>query len=313
MLRFYVIFQFLGLISYYWFSKKIIPELKLSLEFNKDVFKEIFGFSIFTAINNITGNIVFRVDKMIIAYFLGTSAVTYYQIPFTIAQMANGFVSSVIQFLFPVVSFLNSLGDKEKLKQLYFKSTKYIIAFSLIIFSGLVLFGKPFLKVWIGKEISEISYPLLVIISIVFFFNSISSVGYYYYNGFGLSKINMISSFVGAIAYIIFAIVLIPAFNIKGAALSFVFILLPYPVYIYILNRVLGFSQAEYLKMLAKSVALLVLTLALNFVSYFVFIQDIIIYTVVNVVIFILVNLFLFVLRILDFGEIKKLVDRRVK
>ena len=308
MLIFYVIFQFLGLISYFWFSKKLIHNLKLSLKFNKDIFKEIFGFSIYNAINSITGNIVFRVDKMIIAYFLGTSAVTYYQIPFTMSQMAYSFVSYVIQFLFPAVSFLNSAGEKDKLKQIYIKSTKYVIAFSLIIFSGLVLFGKPFLKIWIGKEISEISYPLLVIISLVLFFSSISNIGYYCYNGLGFSKINMISSFAGAISYVISAIILIPAFNIKGASLSFVFALLPFPVYIYILNRVLGISQAEYLKMLAKSVALLVLTLALNFVSYFVFIQDIIIYTAVNVVIFILVNSFLFVLRILEFGEIRYII-----
>jgi len=308
MLIFYVIFQFLGLISYFWFSKKLIRNLKLSLKFNKDVFKEIFGFSIFTAINSITGNIVFRLDKMIIAYFLGSSAVTYYQIPFTIVQMANNFVSSVIQFLFPTVSFLNSAGEKDKLKQIYIKSTKYVIAFSLIVFSGLVLFGKPFLKIWMGEEISEISYPLLVIISLVYFFISISNIGFYYYNGLGLSKINMISSFVGAISYVISAIILIPAFNIKGAALSFVFVLLPCPVYIYILNRVLGFSQAEYLKTLAKSAALLVLTLASNFVFYFVLIHDIIIYTAVNVVIFILVNSFLFVLRILEFGEIRYII-----
>jgi O-antigen/teichoic acid export membrane protein len=308
MLIFYVIFQFLGLIFYFWFSKKLIRNLKLSLKFNKDVFKEIFGFSIFTAINSITGNIVFKLDKMIIAYFLGSSAVTYYQIPFTIVQMAYNFVSSVIQFLFPAVSFLNSTGEKDKLKQIYIKSTKYVIAFSLIIFSGLVLFGKPFLKIWIGKEISEIAYPLLVIISLVYFFISISNVGFYYYNGLGLSKINMISSFVGAISYVISATILIPAFNVKGAALSFVFVLLPFPVYMYILNRVLGFSQVEYLKMLAKSVALLVLTLTLNFISYFVFIQDIIIY--INVVIFILVNLFLFVLRILEFEEVRYIIIR---
>ena len=309
MLIFYVIFQFSGLISYLWFSKKLIHNLKLSLKFNKDVFKEIFGFSIFTAINSITGNIVFRVDKMIIAYFLGTSAVTYYQIPFTISQMANGFVSSVIQYLFPGVSFLNSIGDRDKLKHIYIKTTRYVIAFSLIVFSGLVLFGKSFLKIWIGKEISEISYPLLVIISLVFFFNSISTVGYYYYNGLGLSKINMISSFVGAIAYIIFAIVLIPAFNLKGAAFSFIFILLPYPVYIYILNKVISFSQVEYLKTSAKSVALLVLTLALNFISYFVF-SDVIIYTSINILTFFLIVYFIFTLKIVDFKETKKLLAR---
>jgi len=309
MLTFYIIFQFLGLISYFWFSKKLIHNLKLSLKFNKDIFKEIFGFSIYNAINSITGNIVFRVDKMIIAYSLGTSAVTYYQIPFTMSQMANSFVSSVTQFLFPAVSFLNSAGEKDKLKQIYIKSTKYVIAFSLIIFSGLVLFGKPFLKIWIGKEISEISYPLLVIISLVFFFSSISNVGYYYYSGLGFSKINMISSFVGAIAYVISAIILIPAFNLKGAAFSFIFILLPYPVYIYVLNKVINFSQIEYLKMLGKSVILIALILALNFISYFVF-CDVIIYISVNILTFLLIVYFIFTLKFVDFKETKKLLAR---
>jgi O-antigen/teichoic acid export membrane protein len=310
MLKFYVIFQFLGLISYFWFSKKLIPDLKLSLKFKKDVFKEVFSFSIFTAINSITGNIVFRVDKMIIAYFLGTSAVTYYQIPFTISQMANGFVSSVIKHLFPAVSFLNSIGDRDKLKHIYIKTTRYVIAFSLIVFSGLILFGKPFLMFWIGKEISEISYPLLVIISFVFFFNSISSIGNNYYNGLGLSKINMISSFVGAIAYIIFAIVLIPAFNLIGAAVSFIFILLPYPIYLYILNKVINFSQVEYLKMIGKSLIMIIITLVLNFVSSFIFMYDTIVYVVVNVVIFGLVNSVIYLLRILDFDEVKNIINR---
>jgi O-antigen/teichoic acid export membrane protein len=310
MLIFYVIFQFSGLIFYFWFSKKLIRNLKLSLKFNKDVFKEIFGFSIFTAINNIAGIMVFRLDKMIIAHFLGPSAVTYYQIPFTIVQMANNFVSSVIQFLFPVVSFLNSTGERDKLKQMYIKSTKTVIAFSLIIFSGLVLFGKPFLKIWIGEEISEIAYPLLVIISLVYFFISISNVGYYYYNGLGLSEINMISSFVAAIAYVVSAIILIPVFNLKGAALSFVFVLLPYPVYIYILNKLISFSQVEYLKMLGKSVILIAVILALNFVSYFVF-SDVIIYICFNILTLLLIVYFIFTLKFVDFKEAKKLLTRR--
>jgi O-antigen/teichoic acid export membrane protein len=159
-----------------------------------------------------------------------------------------------------------------------------------------------------GEEISEISYLLLVIISLVYFFISISSAGFYYYNGLGFSKINMISSFVGAISYVISAIILIPAFNIKGAALSFVFVLLPFPIYIYILNRVLGISQTEYLKVLVKSVGLLVLTSALNFVSYFRLIQDIVVYILVNVVILLLVNSFLFMLRILEFREIRYII-----
>jgi O-antigen/teichoic acid export membrane protein len=146
----------------------------------------------------------------------------------------------------------------------------------------------------------------MVIISFVFFFVSISNVGYYYYNGLGKAKINMISSFVGAFSYLASAFVLIPKFNLKGAAYSFIFVLLPFPVYIYILNRMLNFSQVDYLKILSKSLGLILLTLALNYVSYFISI----IYILINGLIFILLICFIFVLKIVDLGEIKKIIDR---
>ena len=264
MLFFYIVFQFLGIFLYFRYSKNLLPRLSIYPNFKKDIFNEVFSFSIFTAINSITGNIVFRVDKMIIAHYLGTSAVTYYQIPFMLSQMANGFVSSVIQFLFPAVSSLNSKNDKENLKRLYLKTTRYVIALSLIIFSGLVIFGKPFLVIWIGKDIANISYPIMIIISLVFFFNSISNVGFYYYNGLGRANINMISSFIGAFSYLLASLILIPMFDLIGASISFIFILIPYPVYIYILNKILDFPHRDYLFIISKSIVVLLF----GYVSY---------------------------------------------
>jgi len=257
----YIFFQLLGLWLYFHTSKRLLPTLKISLFLKKDVFKEIFGFSVYTGINSITGNIVFRVDKILIAYFLGTSTVTYYQIPFMVVQMSNGFISSIIQFLIPVVSFINSLGDKERLKVIYIRYTKYVFVLSLIVFSGLVFFGKPFLILWIGNNIAEKSYPLLVIISTVFFFISISNVGYYFYNGLGKSKINMISSFVGSVFYLLAAFWLIPKFGLVGSAIAFCFILVPYPVYVFILKKIVEVSLQWYIVMLCKS--LLIVSVAL--------------------------------------------------
>jgi len=265
MLLFYVLFQFVGIIFYLHFSRKFLPSLKLTASFKKDVFKEIFGFSIYTSLNAITGNIVFRVDKMIISYFLGTSAVTYYQIAFMLSQMANGFTSSVIQFLMPAVSFINSAGDKEKLKDVCVRYTRYVLSISIIVFSGLVLLGKPFLFLWIGKDITEKSYPLLVIISVVFFFVSISNIGYYIYNGLGKARINMISSFIGAIAYLLSALVLVSKYGLIGSAFAFSFILVPYPVYIYVLNKVLDVSLKWYINLFSKALLLILGTL---FITY---------------------------------------------
>jgi O-antigen/teichoic acid export membrane protein len=308
MMTFYVIFQLLGVFLYYYSSKKLLPTLKLSLSFKKDVFKEIFGFSVYTSINAITGNIVFRVDKMIISYFLGTAAVTYYQIPFMIVQMANGFISSVIQFLMPAVSFINSFGDKEKLKELYIKYTKYLFLTSIIIFSGLVLLGKPFLILWIGNNIAEKSYSLLIIIALVFFFVSISNVGYYFYNGIGKSYINMISSFVGSVSYLVAAVLLVPKYSLIGAAVAFSFILLPYPVYIHYLNKIVGVEQKFYIDLLLKALVyiIVIVMIGFNFILNIAFINSVIVGLLLFLLILTLIS-FTFISKT-DFIEIKRRV-----
>ncbi len=264
-LTFYLFFQLIGLIIYALVAKKLLPQIKLKPSFDKKVFKEIFSFSIYTAINSITGNIVFRVDKMIISAFLGTEAVTYYQIPFMVVQMANGFVSSVLQFLFPAVSYVNSAGEKDKLRDIYEKSLRYVTAFSLIIFAGLIFIGDTFISLWIGREFAEKSVSILPIIALVFFFQSFSVVGFYFYNGLGKAKINMISSFIGSLSYIIAALFLITQFKLIGAGLSFAFTLVPFPGYFYILNNLIGGDIRWLLGALVKSILILAVIIVFKY------------------------------------------------
>ena len=46
-----VFFQITGLLFFYISSKRILPTFKVGFGFNKEIFKEIFGFSIYTALN----------------------------------------------------------------------------------------------------------------------------------------------------------------------------------------------------------------------------------------------------------------------
>jgi len=255
---FYILFQFIGLMSYAYYSMKIIP-IKYSIFFDRKTFREIFGFSVYTAINSITGNMVFRVDKMIISYFLGTQAVTYYQIPFMIVQMSNSFVTSIIQFLFPMVSQLNSINDYERLKQIYFRITRYVIVLSLIITITLIFLSSSFINLWMGNDFALKSASILPIIAVVSFFVTISNVGYYFYNGLGKSRINMISSFVSASCYLLAAFVFVEKFGLIGAAISFFFVLVPYPFYIYLLNGIIGIDLRLYINMLGKALFVLLI------------------------------------------------------
>ncbi len=262
----HIFFQLVGVVIFYKTSKMILPTLKVKLKFSKDIFREIFGFSIFTAINGITGNIVFRVDKMIIGAFLGTEAVALYNIPFMIVQMANGFINSVSQFLFPAVSYIHSLGDKERLGQVYAKSMRYAVTLALISVASLILLGETFLSIWMGKEFAEKSAFIIPIISVVFFFISISVVGFWFYYGLGRAKINMISSFVATSCYLILSLILIPKLGLMGAAVALTFVLIPFPIYFYILNRLIGGDIKWLLGTTAKAMLILASVFGLKYV-----------------------------------------------
>jgi O-antigen/teichoic acid export membrane protein len=299
----YVFFQLVGIIIYYNASKKILPTIIVKLEFDKAVFKEIFGFSIFTAANTVTGNIVVRVDKMIIGGFLGTSAVAYYSIPFMIVQMCAGFIGAITQHLFPGVSYIQGLKNKERLTEIYKRAFRYVISLSLIIAISLILLGDSFLKLWMGQEFALKSSGILPIISLVFFFSSITSISIWFYTGLGHTNINLFSSFVGSACYLLGAIFLIPKLGLYGAALSFVLILVPFPIYhYYLLKKILGISLNWYFNIFMKSLLLLGFTVIIK-TFFYIRVNSIIILFVKEVEIILLLSILLIVLGIFDRKE----------
>ncbi len=78
----------------------------------------------------------------------------------------------------------------------------------------------------------------------------------------------MLSSFVGAFFYLMVAFFLIPKFQLVGAAISFCFILVPYPVYIYILNNLLNVKLKWYLTLTMKALLIIIAIIILSFIIY---------------------------------------------
>jgi len=265
----WVFFQVSGLFAYYASIKFLLPSLSINFNFNLVIFKEIFEFSMFAAMNGITGNIVFRVDKMIVGSILGTSFITYYQVSFMIVQMANGFIGSLLQFLFPSVSYIQSLGDEERLKNMYMTATKYATILALVIFTSLTLLGESFLTLWMGKDFAEKSINFIPILSFIYVFHSIASVGISFYNGLGYSKINMLSSFIGAVSYLITSFLLIKTFGLIGAAISFGFTLVSFPYFFYKLIKVLNISFKWLIKLLLKVSIIILFVWAIKYLVSF--------------------------------------------
>ncbi len=253
----YVIIQVVALVSGYTFSRRVLPKgVVLGLSFDRHIFAEMIGFSIYTFVSNFLGGVVSRLDKFIIGAILGTEAVTYYQIPHTIAQMANGIIQVLSQITFPRFSELSSLNDTVGRLALYKRSMLMVFFASMVINVALISAGGAFLELWISADFATHSTLTLKIIALYFFFQSNTVVAYWALQGSGNAKVTAISSFLGTVAYMVGIYFLTQRYGYNGAAMSLFLLLTPMPFFYMWVERNVGHKFVEYLLLTSLFVAL---------------------------------------------------------
>lgn len=148
-------------------SRHVLPDnIRPVPVFNRQIFDEIVSFSTYTFVGNFIGSLVSRADKLLIGILVGTEAVTFYQIPFTIAQMANGIVHTLAHIAFPRFSEMFSQGNQEGLLNLYRTANDIVFLVSMMIAVMLVTVGAafalfllmltvPLQYVWIARHVGH--------------------------------------------------------------------------------------------------------------------------------------------------------------
>ncbi len=257
----YVVIQVMALTAGYTLGTRILPKgVVLGLSFDRHIFAEMLSFSVYTFVSNFLGGVVSRLDKFIIGAILGTEAVTYYQIPHTIAQMANGIIQVLSQITFPRFSELSSLNDTVGRLALYKRSMLLVFIASMAITVALISAGGAFLELWISAEFAIKSTLTLQIIALYFFFQSNTVVAYWALQGSGNAKVTALSSLLGTIAYLVGLSFLTKHYGYDGAALSLFLLLTPMPYFYWWVERNVGHKFSEYLLLTGLFVVLGLLT-----------------------------------------------------
>jgi len=115
---------------------------------------------------NILGVLSFQMDKVFIASMLPLSSLTFYMIPFSIAQRLETIPRSISVAAFQMSGELSGLGQIDSLRRLYLKCTK-LIALALIPAVVLLFaFAPQFLTLWLGAEFSDRgTWPFRVVLA----------------------------------------------------------------------------------------------------------------------------------------------------
>lgn len=166
----------LSFISYglYFFYVIVVLKQKFVFRnFEKGLFRSLFTYTFFIAVNLIIDQINWNIDKILLGRFKGTSAVAVYSVGYSLYGYYSMFSTSISSVFTPRIHLLvNSTKDNkaEQKKQLTYIFTKVgRIQFAVLglVASGVVFFGHSFItKIWAGEEYGD-SYivALLLILS----------------------------------------------------------------------------------------------------------------------------------------------------
>ncbi|WP_308874179.1 oligosaccharide flippase family protein [Thiothrix subterranea] len=194
----YAFVQFIAIISGYLASVAVLPRgIKPRPAFQQSVFMDIISFSSYTFLGNLVGSLVSRADKLLIGIVIGTEAVTYYQIPFTIAQMANGIIHTLVHIAFPRFTEMFSLNDRAGVLKLYRLANNLVFLLSLVIAVLLITVGDDFLTLWISAEFAQKAGVVLQVMALYFFLHSNTVVGYWVLQGAGQAKLTAFMAIAG--------------------------------------------------------------------------------------------------------------------
>ena len=148
-------------------------KLKMRFKFGrpeKGLFKEIFLFSLFIAINQIIDQINYQTDKLILGKMINATAVAIYAVASTINSMYLQLSTSISSIFIPkvhqIVNSSNSDKDKDdKLTELFIQLGRIQYFILMLVLTGFIFFGEYFIVKWAGEEY-KLAYTLILMLII---------------------------------------------------------------------------------------------------------------------------------------------------
>jgi O-antigen/teichoic acid export membrane protein len=243
--------------AYIALSRKQCPWLRFHVQplFGPSA-KTLFSYGIFALIAQLSDQLRFNADSLVISAFVGLAAVTHFRIA---ALMVSSFMNMMIGLvgtIQPWFSRMDAVGDYGAIKTKFLFAIKLSVSVVSFVGFGFVVWGKPFIHRWMGPSYLD-AYPCLVVLTL----------GYMAALGQGPSTILLYAiskhrffafmNLAEGVANLVLSVWLVKSLGIFGVALGtflpmLVTKLIVQPLYV---CRVSFVPYGEYMRELARSVA----------------------------------------------------------
>ncbi|MGB9484982.1 MAG: oligosaccharide flippase family protein, partial [Terriglobia bacterium] len=205
------------LVCYIWVVHRLVPELKLNpLGCERGEVKQMFSFGLQMYLTQIAVTVHTQIDKLYLALFTGVAAAGFYNIAADTAWKLRSVPGMLLNPIMAAASELDAQRAQEKLRELYFRSHKYVALFGLPLVVFVVIFSRSLVDLWLGPKLAVVAYPLAML-SAIDFFNLATGPGYLILIGRGVLRPGIYSAFVGVLVNLVLSLVLVYFYGLIGA------------------------------------------------------------------------------------------------
>jgi O-antigen/teichoic acid export membrane protein len=130
-----------------------------------ETLRTIAGYSLNAFLAMVAGRISFQTDALVIGAFLAPRFITFFVIAARLVNYSKELLRAVTAVLTSAVSSLEARGDHANIRQLFVDGTRWVLLLAVPVQVGLIVLGRPFLRLWLGADYVAPCYPVLLILS----------------------------------------------------------------------------------------------------------------------------------------------------
>ena len=266
----YIASGVLTVIAYVITIRRLLPQVAINpVEFDRAEARKLFSFSSRFYVTQAAVAVHTQIEKVFLAALVGVAAVGWYDIASDVSLKVRGAIGFVLSPVLPAASELNALGDERRMKELYYRTHKYLALIGVPAVCLMAAAASRFVQLWIGNGLSMVAFPLSVLV-VINFLNLTTGPGFLIFAGRGYLKPGVNSAILGVLVNVPLSLGLIYRFGFSGAVLgTSVSLFVASAYFIYVFHRETRYSFVRligesYIKPISISVITLLGLLAIR-------------------------------------------------
>ena len=200
--------------------RRLLPHVAINpLHFDWQEARKMFGFSFRLYVTQAAVAVHNQIEKVFLALLIGVTPVGWYDIASDVALKVRGAIGFVLSPVLPAASELSALGDETRIRELYFRTHKYLALLGVPAVCFVAGISHRFVELWIGRNLEMIAFPLSVLV-VVSFINLVTGPGFLIFAGRGHLAPGVKSAVLGIVVNVILSLGLIYKYGFAGAVLG---------------------------------------------------------------------------------------------